>query len=65
MVNREELIKGMKVEQEHKNTYLWFCQYFKKNKKCPDPNEFFMKIALDHLMGEDPKYYEKLDKAGL
>ena len=56
-VDKERLLqikKGVKAEMEHT----------KKIKDKKVATKMALKIALDHL-GEDPKYYDKLKKAGL
>lgn len=50
----DQLMKGVEAEMEHT----------KKIKDKKEAELFALKIALDHL-GEDPKYYDKLKKAGL
>lgn len=49
--SQDQLLKGFKVEIEHAKT-------------VGGNPEIIAKIVLDHLK-EDPKYYEKLSKAGL
>jgi sulfur relay (sulfurtransferase) DsrC/TusE family protein len=66
LVSSTDLLEGMKVELEHKGTYLWIEDYFKKYKKMPSLKDFVMRIANDHLTGEKkPDYYKRLKKAGL
>ena len=52
--------QGIRVEEEHSQTYLWLVDNFKKG-KIPPARVFFERIALDHLH-EDPEYYSKLQK---
>jgi len=50
---------GSSIEMEHENTYNWFANEIKKNKKIPSKEEFFFRIAEDHLQ-EFPDYYTLL-----
>ena len=59
MFNRRALEQGIRVEREHKRTYIWLENYFKKHGKIPSKVEFYLNIAKDHLL-EDGLYYEKL-----
>ena len=52
--------QGIRVEEEHSQTYLWLVDNFKKG-KIPPARVFFERIALRHLH-EDPEYYSKLQK---
>lgn len=61
---QDNLKAGIKIEMEHKDTYDWIVQYFKKNQTAPPFYEFCKKIAIDHLR-EDGLYYEKLKKLNL
>lgn len=63
-VSNEDIVEGMKVELEHKGTYKWIEDYFKKYKKMPPLKDFVMRISLDHFK-EQKDYYKKLKKAGL
>ena len=60
----KQLKMGIKVESEHKDTYNFIKDYFKKHKKMPTQKQVFTKIAKDHIE-EDPKYYSKIKKYGL
>jgi hypothetical protein len=64
MTYKTELRKGIKVESEHKKTYE-LLKALSKRKMFPSKQIFYKSIALDHLEGEDPRYYDKLKKAGL
>jgi len=52
---------GIKVELEHKKTFSFIKNYFKKNKKFPGDKLIATKIATDHLK-EDKNYYNKIKK---
>ena len=55
-LHMEEQIKmGVKVEQEHKDTYLWFLRELRLQ-RTPTLNDFAEHIAKDHLK-ENKKYY--------
>ena len=56
-----QLIKGLKVEREHKKTYLWLLGYIKTTGKFPSEKDFYLSIAKDHI-AEDRLYYDKLEK---
>jgi hypothetical protein len=64
MFNSKSLEAGVKIEQEHRRTYIWLTNYVKKYRKLPPPVELYLSIAKDHLL-EDGLYYEKLKDAGL
>jgi hypothetical protein len=55
---------GMDVEEEHLDTYNWLEEYFKKNKKMPNREDFYKSIVEDHLKEFDD-YYTRLMKANL
>ena len=63
-ISRAVYEEGLKVEQEHRDTYLWLLTYYRKNKKFPKEEEFFLHIVDDHLK-ESPTYYTKLKDAKL
>jgi sulfur relay (sulfurtransferase) DsrC/TusE family protein len=50
---------GIKVEQEHKPTYNYIKNYYKKYGKMPSQQEVFKHISQNHL-AEDKRYYSKL-----
>ena len=52
----KELRMGIKVEAEHKGTYKFIKDFYKKNKRFPTQNEVYKKIAKDHLE-EDKKWH--------
>jgi len=52
---------GIKVEMEHKKTFDFIKNYFKKKGRMPSNTEIAGRIASDHLK-EDPKYYTKIKK---
>ena len=60
----KELKMGIKIESEHKDTYDFIKQFYKKHKRFPTQKEVYKKIAKDHIK-EDPKYYTKIKKYGL
>jgi len=60
----KQLRMGIKVEREHKGTYKFIKDYFKKHKKFPTQQEVYKRIAKEHI-AEDPKYYTKIKKYGL
>lgn len=55
---------GLDVEEEHLDTYKWLEDYFKKNKKMPNQEDFYKHIVEDHLKEFDD-YYTRLMKANL
>jgi len=60
----DQLGIGMEVESEHEETYQWLQDFFKRFKKLPPKQDFFKRIAIDHLQ-EHPEYYSRLLKAKL
>ena len=60
MTYKQQLKKGRKVEREH----LPYLKQLKKKGKCPTDKQFVEGIAKAHI-SENPKYYDKLQKAGL
>jgi hypothetical protein len=60
----DELTKGLELEEEHKETYDWFCEFVQENNAFPPFDEFKKKIVYDHLL-EHTEYYSLLEKAGL
>ena len=60
----KQLKMGIKIEREHKDTYNFIKEYFKKHKKMPTQKEVFTKIAKDHIE-EKKDYYTKLKKCKL
>jgi sulfur relay (sulfurtransferase) DsrC/TusE family protein len=54
-----QLKMGIKVEQEHKPTYNYIKNYYKKYGKMPSQREVFTHISQNHL-AEDKHYYSKL-----
>jgi len=59
-----QLKMGIKVEQEHKPTYNFIKNYYKKFGRMPSQQEVFKHIAQNHL-SETPTYYSRLNKARL
>jgi hypothetical protein len=58
-ISRQAYEEGIAVEKEHKDTYEWIKEYFKKRGKFPKPVEVYLRIAHDHLK-ESPDYYKNL-----
>lgn len=54
----QALQAGMWVEREHKHTYAWLKERVNKG-VFPSENEFYQKVAEDHLR-EDMNYYAYL-----
>jgi len=52
---------GIKVEMEHKKTFSFIKNYYKKNKKFPSDKLIATNIAVDHLK-ENKDYYKKIKK---
>jgi hypothetical protein len=61
---KTQLKKGKKVEREHLPYYHQIKKKFSKTGKCPTDSQFAEGIAKEHI-SENPKYYDKLIKAGL
>ena len=57
----EQLEMGLKVEKEHAGLYKTLKKFIGDEMTA---EEFFGAIAMAHIK-EDPKYYTKLNKAGL
>lgn len=54
-----QLEKGIKIEHEHKDTLDWIKAYYKVHDKFPPYEEFYERIAKNHLE-EFEKYYTAL-----
>jgi hypothetical protein len=54
-----EVEAGIKVEKEHKSTYIWLKEYQEKNDKFPPEKEFYERIAKNHN-DENKNYYSFL-----
>jgi len=54
-----QLKMGIKVEQEHKPTYNFIKNYYKKFGRMPSQQEVFKHIALNHI-SEHKNYYSQL-----
>lgn len=63
-MNLDKVMKGARVEGEHKSAYNAIKREFRNNGRIISFNEFTRLIAKDHLK-EDPQYYSKLKKAKL
>ena len=61
---KNQLKQGMKIESEHKATYNFIKNYFKKHKRVPPFEVVTKHIAKDHLK-ERKDYYKLLKKYGL
>jgi hypothetical protein len=59
----KELLKGIKVEEEHISTFEWLRQCFRDD-VMPSAHALYYHIAMDHLK-EKSDYYAVLEKAGL
>jgi len=64
MTYTEELQTGIKVEREHRDTYMWLAEFVKKYGTLPPEGDFYKSIVKDH-MRESSHYYSLLKKAGL
>ena len=58
-----EVLKGTKIEEEHRKTFDWLVQCFRDG-VAPSFNALCYHIAMDHV-SETKDYYERLEKAGL
>jgi len=59
-----QLKLGIRTEREHRSTYMFIQNYYKKFGKMPSQTDVYKHIASNHL-SENPKYYTKLNKARL
>jgi len=62
MIN--QLRMGVNIEKEHKGTYSFIKDFYKKHKRFPSQTEVYKRITKEHI-AEDPKYYTKIKKYGL
>jgi len=56
-----QLKQGMKIESEHKGTYNYIKNYYKKHNKFPAFTNVTKKIAGDHIK-EKKNYYDLIKK---
>ena len=59
-MTKGQLAMGVETEEEHHVTYKWFIGEMKAGRTPPPPEDFYKRIALDHLK-EYKMYYTYLD----
>ena len=59
----EQILKGTKIEEEHRKTYDWLVQCFRDG-VSPSFNALCAHIAMDHVR-EKLDYYDRLEEAKL